>query len=117
MAVFFNAAKSRPAMPGPISVSRPTFPYVPATGITNAFGLKYWLGPPSITLPENAGFHDGRTGLRLSPLFDGLNPSCGVNGNPDWIVSIPVNVQPDASFSRHPLARLKNCFPEPTGKS
>ena len=42
------------------------------SGWTNALGLKYALGPPWITWPVKLGFTDGRTGLRVSPSFDGL---------------------------------------------
>src|SRR5579884_85362 len=62
--------------------------------MTKAAGLKYWFGPPRITGPVNAGFHDGRTGLRVSPLLEGLKPSWGVNGNPDWAVTMPLSDQP-----------------------
>ena len=51
---------------------RPALPYVAGSGGTKAAGLKYSFGPPSITGPVNGGFQDGRTGLRLSPSFEGL---------------------------------------------
>ena len=50
-AVSFSAEKSTVAVPGPISVSRPTLPYVPLGGTANAFGLKYRFGPPRINGP------------------------------------------------------------------
>src|SRR5690349_2703994 len=59
----------------------------------NAFGSKYLSGPPKITLPVKAGFKDGRIGLRVSPSFVGLNPNCGENGKPDWMVPMPLIVQ------------------------
>ena len=43
--------------------------------------------------PVKAGFKDGLTGLRVSPSFDGLNESCGVNGKPECSVSIPLSCQ------------------------
>ena len=64
----------------------------------NAFGSKYWLGLPGMSFPVKAGFQEGRMGFRLSPLFVGLNPNCGVNGKPDCRVSTPLSVQPPASF-------------------
>src|ERR1700683_4082668 len=71
------------ASPGPCSTLRPAFPYVPGVGWMNASGLKYSVGPPRITGPLKLGFKDGLTGLRVSPSFDGLYESCGVNGSPD----------------------------------
>src|SRR5579871_568599 len=82
IAVVFNTEASRVATPGPISVLRPTFPYVPAGGTTNAAGLKYWFGVPGINAPLKSGFQEGRTGLRLSPSPEGLNPRAGVKGKP-----------------------------------
>src|ERR1700730_6392982 len=68
----FAIDRSSVASPGPCSTSRPTLPYVPASGTMNAFGLKYWFGPPSITLPLKRGFRDGRTELRVLPSLEGL---------------------------------------------
>ena len=41
IAVVFSKEASSSAIPGPMSVSLPTFPYVPDAGTMNAFGLKY----------------------------------------------------------------------------
>jgi len=69
---------------------RPAFPYIPAKGWMKANGLKYSFGPPRITLPLKFGFHEGRTGLRVSPSFDALYDNCGVNGSPDCSVTMPL---------------------------
>src|SRR5581483_1231646 len=95
--VVLSTEKSTVASPGPISTSRPTLPKVPFGGATNAFGLKYSFAPPRITGPVNAVFHDGRTGLRVSPLFDGLKPSCGVKGKPDCREAMLLSDQPFVS--------------------
>ncbi len=54
---------------------RQTSPYVPAGGTMKALGLKYCCGVSVMIGPVNAGFQDGRIGLRLSPLFVGLKPN------------------------------------------
>ena len=38
----------------------------------NAAGLNHCFGLPSITGPVKSGLRNGRTGFRVSPLFDGL---------------------------------------------
>src|ERR1019366_10072500 len=109
--VSLRTEKSHVASPGPVSTFLPTFPNVPAAGTTNAFGLNHWVELPSITGSVNAGFQDGRTGLRESPSFDGLKLNCGVKGKPDCKVTMLFNVHPPANASRHPLSPLRNCFP------
>src|SRR6266853_1663357 len=85
MCVCFNTEKSQVARPGPVYVSLPTFPKKPLLfgGAMNAAGLNHFFGFPSTTGPVKEGSRNGRTGLRVSPSFEGLYPSCGVNGNPD----------------------------------
>jgi hypothetical protein len=44
-----------------------------------ALGLKYRLGLPRITGPENFGLMEGWTGLRVSPSFTGpIGVICGI---------------------------------------
>src|SRR5579883_30895 len=74
----------------------------------NAAGLYHSFGLPTITGPEKAGFHDGRIGFRLSPLFVGLYPRLGVNGNPVCSVSIPLSDHPSNAFFLHPCAFFAN---------
>src|ERR1700682_1262237 len=83
--VSFSTEKSQVARPGPIYASLPTFPKKPLLfgGATKALGSNHCFGVPRTTGPVNVGFRNGRTGLRVSPLFEGLYPSSGVNGNPD----------------------------------
>src|SRR6266699_2284011 len=85
MCVAFNTEKSHVASPGPIYASLPTLPKKPLLfgGAMNALGSNHRFGVPSNTGPVKARLRNGRTGLRVSPLFEGLYPSCGVNGNPD----------------------------------
>src|SRR5713101_1685334 len=85
MCVSFSTEKSHVASPGPIYVSLPTFPKKPLLfgGATKALGSNHCFGFPSTTGPVNEGLRNARTGLRVSPSFEGLYPSCGVNGNPD----------------------------------
>src|SRR5260370_36567995 len=83
----------------------------------NAFGSKYRLGLPGKSFPEKAGFQEGRMGFRLSPSFVGLKPNCGVNGKPDCRVSMPLSVQPPASFCGRPWAPRRNFLPVPKGSS
>ena len=59
-----------------------------------ALGLNHWLGLPSTTGPVNAGFSEGRSGLRVSPSPERLEPICGVIGNPLSRVTMPLNCQP-----------------------
>src|SRR5205807_7736330 len=80
-----------------------------------ALGLKYSPGRPSTTGPVKAGFHEGRTGLRVSPSFDGLYESCGVKGRPDCTVSIPLSCHPSISLSTH--RRPCMALPCPKGRS
>src|SRR5579885_170739 len=111
IAVFFLSERSRVESPGPVSVLRPRFPYVPKTGTMKAFGLKYWDGLPSITLPLKFGLMEGRTGLRLSPLLEGLKPSCGVKGRPDWNVTMALVVHPLRVFCCHGLPPFSQSLP------
>src|ERR1700731_3489127 len=85
MCVSFRTEKSQVANPGPMYISLPTFPKNPLlfTGPTNALGLNHSVGFPRTTGPVKVGLRNGRTGLRVSPLPEGLYPSWGVNGNPD----------------------------------
>src|SRR5579862_6479824 len=101
MCVSFITEKSHSARPGPTYVSRPTFPKKPLLFgcAINALGLNHWFGVPSTTGPVNAGFRNGRTGLRVSPVLDGLYPSCGVNGNPDCTVTMLLTVHPPTRSS------------------
>src|SRR5581483_5150595 len=90
---------------------------VPETGTINASGLKYCSGLLSITLPRKSGLTEGRTGLRLSPLFDGLNPSCGVNGRPDCRLTMALVVQPLTIFSFQVDKLFSQGLPCPSGNS
>src|ERR1700722_14568186 len=94
--------KSHVASPGPVSTFLPTFPNVPCAGTMKACGLNHWAEVPRITEPVKAGFHEGRTGLRESPSFDGLKLSCGVKGKPDCAVTIRLSVHPPINALRHP---------------
>src|ERR1700692_2358696 len=84
----FMTEKSHVASPGPVSTFLPTLPKVPVVGTLNAFASNHLVVPPRITGPVNAGFQLGRTGLRVSPSLEGLKLSCGVQGNPDWLVTM-----------------------------
>src|SRR3977135_2319736 len=83
MRVSFSTEKSQVARPGPLYVSRPTFPKKPLLfgGAMNAAGLNHSFGFPSTTGPVKEGSRNGRTGLRVSPLFEGLYPRCGRSEN------------------------------------
>ena len=70
--VFLNNDMSKLASPGPLKEPLPTFPQVPDTGKLKAAGLNHWFGLPVTTLPVKSVFTNGRTGLRVSPEFDGL---------------------------------------------
>src|SRR5712691_2573220 len=72
--VSFLAEKSQVANPGPRYSSRPTFPKNPLLfgWAVKAAGLNHWFGFPRTTGPVNAGFRNTRTGLSVSPLFEGL---------------------------------------------
>src|SRR6202000_1798915 len=78
--VSLRTLKSQVARPGPMEVSRPKSPAKPLVdgGAMNAAGLKYWFGLPVMTLPVKSGLRKGRTGLRVSPEFDGLSLRWGV---------------------------------------
>src|SRR5208283_5891223 len=115
IAVFLSAEKSTVVSPGPVKTSRPTLPYVPFGGTSNALGLKYWLGPPRVTGPEKAGFQEGRTGLRESPSLDGLKPSCGVKGKPVCAVTTPAICQPPTSVLTSRDGECKKAWPLPNG--
>jgi hypothetical protein len=68
----FDTDRSVAARPGPFRKFRDALPHVPASGVMKASGLKYRFGSPRINLAVKFGFSDGRTGLRVSPSFDGL---------------------------------------------
>jgi hypothetical protein len=72
--VSFMTEKSQLPSPGPMKVSRPRFPKKPLLFGTaaNAAGLNHSLGLPTITGPLKLGLTNGRTGLRVSPSFEGL---------------------------------------------
>ncbi len=59
----------------------------------------------------------GRTGLRESLSLDGLKLSCGVKGNPDWIVTMLFNVHPPTMPFSQPLVPFSICLPFPKGRS
>src|ERR1700688_2321440 len=107
--------KSQVARPGPVSTSLPTLPKVPVGGTMNAFGLNHWVVPPNITGPVKPGFHEGRTGLRVSPSLEGLKLNCGVKGNPDWIVTMLFTVQPPTKPFSQPFIPFNRCLPFPMG--
>src|SRR6516165_2542273 len=72
--VFLMAEKSQVARPGPTRLSRVALPQNPlfAGGCRKKAGLYHCVGVPMIGLPVKLGLANGRTGLRVSPLFDGL---------------------------------------------
>ena len=72
--VVLKAEKSHVARPGPVSVSRPRLPKKPllAGGAMNALGLYHREGFPRTIGPLKSGLMKGRTGLRVSPLLEGL---------------------------------------------
>src|SRR6266851_2422725 len=74
MCVSFSTEKSHVARPGPIYVSLPTFPKKPLLfgGAAKALGSNHCFGFPRITGPVKLGLRNGRTGLRVSPLLEGL---------------------------------------------
>src|ERR1700756_4437249 len=74
MLVSLNVEKSQVANPGPLRESLFRLPQNPllAGGGRKASGLNHCWGEPRITLPWKLGFTNGLTGLRVSPLFDGL---------------------------------------------
>src|SRR5207302_5415191 len=72
--VSFMTEKSQVPSPGPIKASRPRFPKKPlllGTAV-NAAALNHSVGVPRITGPVKLGLTNGRTGLRVSPSFEGL---------------------------------------------
>ena len=72
--VVLKAEKSHVAKPGPVKVSRPKLPKKPllAGGAMNALGLNHREGLPRTIGPLKSGLMKGRTGFRVSPLFEGL---------------------------------------------
>src|ERR1700730_18487306 len=117
MRVSFRTEKSHVASPGPIYASLPTFPKKPLLfgGATNALGSNHCFAVPRITGPVKVGLRNGRTGLRVSPLLEGLYPSKGVNGNPDWAVTILLTVHPPTICPTAPLSPARNLRPRPKG--
>ena len=72
--VFLMAEKSHVAKPGPVKPLREALPQNPllAGGCRNTAGLNHRFGDPTIGFPLKLGLLNGRTGLRVSPLLDGL---------------------------------------------
>src|SRR6516165_4263423 len=72
--VFLMAEKSQVARPGPTRLLREASPQKPLLGggcWKNA-GLNHCAGVPMMALPLKFGLTNGRTGLRVSPLLEGL---------------------------------------------
>src|SRR5881409_4004213 len=65
--------------------------------------------------PLKAGFKLGRSGTRVSPLPDWLEPTCGVTGKPLNNVTMAFNCQPLASLPAAPVAPASHGFPFPKG--
>src|SRR5271169_1236058 len=72
--VFLMAEKSQVARPGPTRLLRVALPQNPLLGggCRNTAGLNHCAGVPVIAFPAKLGLAKGLTGLRVSPLFDGL---------------------------------------------
>src|SRR5450631_2939269 len=83
----------------------------------NALGSKYFCEPPRMTLPLKFGLTDGRMGFLESPLFVGLNPSCGVKGKPLCRLRIPLIIQPETKYCELWPTFEKYDLPRPKGSS
>src|SRR5215831_14235505 len=72
--VFLMAEKSQVTSPGPTRLLREALPQntLFGGGCRKTLGLYHCVGVPMIVLPVKLGLTNGRTGLRVSPLFDGL---------------------------------------------
>ena len=74
MCVSFMTEKSHVASPGPMNVSLPKFPKNPLLlgKRDDSRGLNHSLAAAGIAAPVKLGLRKGRTGLRVSPSFEGL---------------------------------------------
>ena len=72
--VFLMAEKSQVARPGPYRLFRVALPQNPLLGggCRKTAGLNHCVGVPRMAFPVKFGLANGLTGLRVSPLLDGL---------------------------------------------